>query len=132
LKVIVSLGEEIENCNMAFGAITALGIDEGLHWYKYSPLEPHINSVYFDEAHTKAISGIMAHAWWQRVWTVQEVLLAREFEAVCGKRSMDGKYFFGAIYNYRKHFMSCCSDLFTRAFRSAIGDLCCGSRSWRS
>ncbi|KAK4187330.1 heterokaryon incompatibility protein-domain-containing protein [Podospora australis] len=53
--------------------------------------------------------------WWDRVWTVQEFVLAKEVHFFCGDRVVSAGLILKAIDNIDKHVLSCCES-FASAF----------------
>jgi hypothetical protein len=55
-----------------------------------------------------AIQAFMERSWWNRTWTVQEVVLPRHVELLCGKSLINWESLSTASKCVLKHWASCC------------------------
>ncbi|KAK3941792.1 heterokaryon incompatibility protein 6, OR allele [Diplogelasinospora grovesii] len=100
-RTIVWLGDATKESAEAFAMIKSLG-DEAIE-LKESPgvairpgngptFQKFKNDAFFEKA-------IMARAWWRRVWTAQELLLAKNAIIVNGRFQVDWDFFCAAAYH---------------------------------
>lgn len=87
--VVVWLGEQSIDSNMAFEALEAMSSDEKLHW-DWS-LQPILDAKYLERRHIEAVGRLLEREWWRRVWTVQEKALAKEVVFVCRLKEFSGE-----------------------------------------
>jgi hypothetical protein len=59
-----------------------------------------------------ALDRFMRMPWWTRIWTVQEICLARRAEIFVGHHSASWEDFELAAWNVRNHRVGCCMKLF--------------------
>jgi hypothetical protein len=102
-QVVVWLGESERTSGSVMRVIRAIYQDD-LHWDNLDSLLPGNN-----------IEGLLFHLmnwlqrpWWDRVWTVQETILARRLIFVCGMDRCSGEEIFFAAKSFLQHKQSCC------------------------
>jgi hypothetical protein len=82
-RVIIWLGEECQNSDIAIDYIKLWAreypVMEGFHTRERDRL--------FDQRAWKALADLFERAWWWRIWTLPEIVLARTAILVCGSRS---------------------------------------------
>lgn len=102
-RVIVWLGEGGEAAELIRSARK-----DKLHWDSRN--QP---SLKYDMLHaTLKLRDLFASPWWERVWTIQEMLLARELEFHCGHGViLTEEEVFGMPMEYTAHASNCCRDL---------------------
>jgi hypothetical protein len=108
-EVVIWLGAEAENSDLAFDAFEMLPKIESIHW------DPMANSI-LDEVlcghkYALAVNKIFERSWWHRLWTVQESILGQTIIFVCGARQISGETLFAVQKCYFKHILYCCSSL---------------------
>lgn len=135
-KVVVWLGEEAENSNLAFNAFNMLPKIESLHWDLVA--DPALEKALRDPKYALATEKLFQRSWWHRVWTIQESILGRRIEFVCGTQQISADKLFAVQRSFHKHMSSCCQslmNLFSHTYRynqpMAMLDLLSGSRSYQ-
>ncbi|GKT54220.1 heterokaryon incompatibility protein [Colletotrichum tofieldiae] len=104
-EVVAWLGEESDNSNLAFDLTEAgsklsywcLGLKSGT-----TPA-----SAAFGSKHINALEHLTRRLWWKRVWTFQELVLAKSVQFVCGNRRMDAYLLFTLARVYFDHINTC-------------------------
>lgn len=119
--VIVWLGEESDDSDMAFKALEAMSKDENLHWD--SNLQPSLDAKYLEYQYIQAVGRLLEREWWWRVWTVQERALAKQVVFVCGRRVFLGERLWKARWNASNHLRGCCNSHLRLSFESRLSDL---------
>ncbi|KAI0415298.1 heterokaryon incompatibility protein-domain-containing protein [Xylaria grammica] len=97
-RVIVWLGRSDQDTKYTFTLLKALA--EEAEEVKNAPAElgrKKMRKVRAGVDQARKITHLLENDWFQRSWTVQEILLAREGLVVCGWESIDWKAFFQAI-----------------------------------
>ena len=92
-QVVVWLGEGEKDSSSVMTSIRAM-YKEDLHWNNLKAL---FNMILW-----------LRRPWWKRVWTVQEVILARHLVFVCGEDQCSGKEVFFAAQSFFRHTRGCC------------------------
>ena len=91
--VLVWLGNAFEDSHLGLDMIEKLG--NAYHDLRDRELAiAHVSGFQHDEPWI-AISRLLKHPWWARVWTLQEVILAKEASVVCGTKCIS----WNAIYH---------------------------------
>jgi hypothetical protein len=103
-EVVVWLGEE---GSKAMKTIQALGRDEKLHWD--TSIAPSVDEELVDLGQLFSLMYLLRRGWWERVWTVQESILAKELTFVCGGESCPGDYVFALSRSFFAHANGCCA-----------------------
>ena len=106
--VVVWLGESFDGSDLAIDVLEHYEENNGLH------LDPLIlPSLVIETSHgyveiNTSIRKLLRVPWWQRLWTVQEFVLAQQVVFQCGKRllKLDTLKKFEA--SFVKHLTSCC------------------------
>ena len=80
--VVIWLGDQSIDSDMAFEALEAMSSDEKLHWDWN--LQPSLDAKYLERRYIEALGRLLEREWWRRIWTVQEKALAKEVVFVCG------------------------------------------------
>lgn len=80
-KVIVWLGEEADDSEAAFALIRMLQAREPIWRVESSAISFHVSPA--------ALNILCMRDYWNRVWVIQEVALARNVSLYCGKDSME-------------------------------------------
>jgi hypothetical protein len=80
-QVLVWLGDGSAAKNLAIDAMELIAINPSMHWYAYQhegedSLEAR-DRRFSKISHVEALQDILSAAWWKRVWTFQEAVLAR-------------------------------------------------------
>lgn len=80
-----------------------------------------------------SLRAILNQSWWERTWTLQEILLARDAEILCGDIQVPWKDFYLAFSNIEEHMyvLGCCANVPTCSecrkqyfnFREQVGGL---------
>jgi hypothetical protein len=97
-EVIVWLGEEQDDSRLAVGAVERLVWDHLMGGLNYRPTLDALNRLQ-DTVESEAIRRLFERSWWYRLWTVQEVVLAKEIRVVCGKKSAPWRLFLDWSHN---------------------------------
>lgn len=76
-QVVVWLGEEADDSNLAMGVLEQLAEawNEG-------------KARSFSDRALRAFEYFFQRQWWQRIWVIQEVAVAKQVEIICGKKSL--------------------------------------------
>ena len=90
-KVIVWLGREQDDSTLALQTMHRLILDHLKGGGKHGPTLEAINKL--DDTESDAIKHLFQRSWWSRLWTVQEVVLAKEIEVICGKVMLPWAFF---------------------------------------
>lgn len=98
--VIAWLGEESEDSRKAFELIEAGSLMS--YWCRGSD-----SNKAFDPEHVTALSNLINRPWWNRVWTFQELILAKHAIFACGKHQLDAAVFFQLSRTYFSHSNTC-------------------------
>ncbi|KAI9147150.1 HET-domain-containing protein [Paramyrothecium foliicola] len=109
--VLVFLGQAWPGCNEAMDFFEITGSDDKIH---YSPgLSPHVVVQGMDTSSDKLREHIIQFfdlAWWKRVWTVQECVLAQNLVFQCGTRILSGNLLLRSFENVNAHDNDCCTE----------------------
>lgn len=90
----------------------------GKHW---GPADhPHSTSLSLKTKDLKAIRSLVARPWWRRMWTVQELLLAKKVTFHCGTRQLSVEAMFATSDSYFAHVQNCCEKYFRSAFDESL------------
>jgi hypothetical protein len=87
-RVVVWLGEESDDSELAFEALDSVTRDEKLHWD--AKLQPSLDAKYLEPRYIEAVGCLLNREWWWRVWTMQERALAKQLVFVCGQCELLG------------------------------------------
>jgi len=105
-SVFAYLGEETGNSNLALEVMSKIGTvfqrdrPKGDLAPKMSPIEwQEEDFPASGSEELKAVAAICDLPWFRRIWIIQELLLAREVQVVCGKGRLNWDYFYGAAWN---------------------------------
>ena len=85
------LGKQQDDSNLALRTTHRLAVDRLKGGGKHGPALDVIDSL--DDTESDAIKHLFQWWWWSRLWTVQEVVLAKEFEVVCGNSMLPWVFF---------------------------------------
>ncbi|CAG8958801.1 hypothetical protein HYFRA_00011752 [Hymenoscyphus fraxineus] len=85
-RVVAWLGGEHDDSDLAFDAFQALPATKEEHWD--SEMNSSFDPCYLDSKYLIAIRNVMRRPWWQRVWIIQESILASTLLFACGNRSI--------------------------------------------
>lgn len=103
-KVTVWLGYAWDGSELAMDFLFQSGTDRNLHPFPSS--EPHANvkGIALDSpALQAALIRFFSLPWWTRVWTVQEIVLARRATLQCGQQLLDFDVAMQAVHNFFDH-----------------------------
>jgi hypothetical protein len=108
-KVVIYLGPTWVGCEELFEFFQTIGQDPGLHIVSHQ--EP-CDSVRGFRGITpelrKSMGKFFDFAWWTRVWTVQEFVLAKSADIHCGTHVLSGDVLFESVDNILYHTFVCC------------------------
>jgi hypothetical protein len=90
-KVLVWLGKEQDDSSLALRTMHRLVLDHLKGGAKHEPTLDAINRL--DDSAANAIKHLFQRSWWSRLWTVQEVVLAKEIEVICGETMLPWVFF---------------------------------------
>ncbi|KAE9373754.1 HET-domain-containing protein [Stipitochalara longipes BDJ] len=76
-QVVVWLGEEADDSNLAIGVLEQLAAASN---------DAKVRS--FGDRAMKAFESLFQRQWWQRIWVIQEVAVAKQVNIVCGMKSL--------------------------------------------
>ncbi|KAF2184176.1 hypothetical protein K469DRAFT_634359 [Zopfia rhizophila CBS 207.26] len=85
-RVDVWLGEKTANSDTAMAFLEFLGLD--FYSYELNPESVASRSGYYS-GHWIAVESLFRRAWWRRVWTVQECIVARDLLFYCGNSKIN-------------------------------------------
>jgi len=110
-NVIIWLGQPWNDCHLAVDYLEQLGRDINLH---LNPSQtPHVTTsgLNIDSLQLQAaLKQFFDFAWWSRVWTVQEWVLAQNTVFQCGQHYLDGKVVRKSVRHYFHHRQNCCHN----------------------
>ena len=116
-RVVIFLGEEGEDGGIATEFFQEMSRNPDLH---LDPSKsPHVEIYglsWGDSGLTKAIARFFSRPWWQRVWTVQEFILAEDIVFQIGNRSLPGSLMLTFDRVFAKHSLGCCYQSFRSLF----------------
>lgn len=71
------------------------------------------NDSYVCGSSLKSLRAILSQSWWERTWTLQEILLAPDAEILCGDSQIPWKDFYLAFSSIEEHIyvLRCCADV---------------------
>lgn len=108
-KVVIYLGPTWVGCEELFEFFQAIGQDPGLHTVSHQEpcvivrglrgITPELR---------KSMGKFFGLAWWTRVWTVQEFVLAKSADIHCGIHVLSGDVLFESVNNILDHGILCC------------------------
>lgn len=127
-KVVIYLGPTWVGCEELFEFFQAIGQDPGLHIVSHQ--KPCVIVRGFrgiKPVLRKYMGKFFDLAWWTRVWTVQEFVLAKSAEMHCGIHVLSGDVLFQSVKNMFRHGLLCC-----RGSGMDIPDCGTGLSTWRS
>lgn len=121
-KVIVWLGVGSDKVNEAISFLELMKRDGQLANCEDSPY-----GVSICERRLCSLDSILSQSWWERTWTLQEILLARDAEILCGQFRIAWGDLTQALANIERQFdgLNCCvkcSSQYYR-FREHVGGL---------
>lgn len=120
-KVVIYLGPSWEGCVEAFEFFEATGRDSDLHIADYREPCVAINGVRgFTPELRRYLIQFLSLPWWTRLWTVQEVVLAKSADMHCGLHVMSGDVLFESLGNIFRHVLTCCVDKGVRTRESDL------------
>ncbi|CAG8983142.1 hypothetical protein HYALB_00004585 [Hymenoscyphus albidus] len=105
-RVVAWLGEEYEDSNLAFDAFGALPTTEAQHWD--SEKNPSFDQCYLGSKYLLAMRKVLRRPWWQRVWIIQESILASNLLFTCGNRSISADKISAMHSSCKFHVHNCC------------------------
>lgn len=97
--VLVSLGEAATNIASLFNYIKRRHKGKVPTSSLYSDREPGVDPEYQSltpsetRATRLAVANLLGHHWWERMWVIQEVAVAKEITVLCGSYSIQWKVF---------------------------------------
>jgi hypothetical protein len=104
--VVIWLGEAWPGVEDAFKFFTIAGQNPELHINRAFSLAGQGADVESWRV-IQALQHFASFAWWSRMWTVQEMVLAQHPSFQCGRSVLDGDLMLQAVQGMRKH-SSCC------------------------
>ncbi|KAJ4988577.1 ankyrin and HET domain-containing protein [Stagonosporopsis vannaccii] len=108
-RVVVFLGEAWEACDTAIELMKFVGKNKDLHWTSSS--ERSMYSCGFNirsQSLFNSIFRFFSSPWWTRLWTVQEYVLAKHVEFMCGHHSLDAHHMVEFVDYHSRHERGCC------------------------
>lgn len=102
-EVIAWLGEEEDSSNLALDFAEA---GSSLSYWCRGSSSP-VTQAILGSQHVQALGALMNRLWWQRVWTFQELVLAKSLYFVCSQRRMNAEVFFAMGRTYFSHSNTC-------------------------
>ena len=108
-EVVVWLGKDdhqMIKADLGMATIRAFGEDSRLHWDQER--EQGIEKNLLDSVHIASLCDLLQRPWWDRVWTVQELVLGRCTSFVCGNATCSGEAMLQAAGNFMSHINTCC------------------------
>lgn len=111
-RVIAYLGEAWEGINSTFELMGFAGDHPDHHWNSTSAR--NLTSCGFDIASAlqrHSIERFFSSPWWTRIWTVQECVLARRMEYMCGRYRLDARVLHRFQDYITGHGIRCCAAL---------------------
>lgn len=122
-EVIAWLGPAGEDGYPAFDLFLTISAESqhtenGKHWGPAS--NPGTTSVNLRAEELKAVISLLARSWWRRMWTVQELLLAKKLTFMCGNRQLPAEDMFATSDSYYAHVESCCEPYFRSTFEEGL------------
>ncbi|KAI0386940.1 HET-domain-containing protein [Hypomontagnella monticulosa] len=119
-RVIVWLGQWQSGQLPALQAVQHFGANPDLHWdpTKRTPTEENI------EAPTLQLLMWLRNAWYTRIWTLQEAILAKSLIYICGSFVFQRGEIDGIVESFQRHFSrnNCCSMMNIEG-KYGLGDL---------
>lgn len=97
MRVRVWLGLSIEGTSEAMFVLQQIG--RGLRGREIT-----INGAPFDKSHLQYLNELLERSWWSRLWTLQEMILARTITIHCGPRSINADRILGTEGLVRDNF----------------------------
>ncbi|GKT79780.1 ankyrin and HET domain-containing protein [Colletotrichum tofieldiae] len=122
-QVLVWLGPEYDDSDLAFEFLNAMPSDVSSHW---DPGEQPSLAAVMTRPHVDAVNALFDRAWWQRVWTVQESVLGLTLRFVCGRCDVLAEQAFAVGKGYFRHVYACCQPIWHSTLdpRAGLGDSC--------
>lgn len=104
-EVVAWLGEESDNSNLAFD-LTEAG-SRLSYWCRGLQSDGDPSTSSFGSEHIRSLDNLTKRMWWKRVWTFQELILAKSVHFICGNRSMDAATLFAFARVHFQHVNTC-------------------------
>jgi hypothetical protein len=106
-KVVAWVGLEPDTSRLAFEAFEVWGNCNHLehHWEPSHHL--CFDKKFLSEVYELAITKFMKRPWWHRLWTLQETVLPRPLELVCGNSLLSFDMLFRASGSFFHHLEGC-------------------------
>ena len=111
-SVIAWLGEASIDSDIALNALVTLSKD--VHFSQspiWSSQAADRHGADWVKEPVNAIDNLFKRPWWNRIWCVQEIVLAQNAVIVCGRRSIPWDTFLSSNRNFIKH-RGCCQSYF--------------------
>ena len=111
-SVIAWLGEASIDSDIALNVIVMLSKD--VHFSQssiWSDPEADRRGDEWIKEPVNAINNLFKRPWWDRIWCVQEIVLAQNAVIVCGRRALPWETFLASNRNFIKH-RECCQSCF--------------------
>lgn len=103
-RCVAWLGEDSEDCRMAFFAFREWAKNGELHWDPgLTPTAPDLRVQY-----ARAVRRLLERPWWHRVWTLQETIRPVQIDFLFGKNQVSSESMFQASQNSFRHVLSPC------------------------
>ena len=109
-KVLVWLGPSTEGSDLAMDSIPPLGESIAENRFAQDPLPSCLPGR--DDPFWPALEDLYKRPWYDRLWVLQEVILAKDIDVLCGNRSMPWAAFASFAIKMRELLPSALTDRF--------------------